>query len=87
MTDQTELERLKAAADAALAAARAADAAADAAWEAAGVAEGLDANQKRAGQLGPTEKVGKNEKNLRGRLVGNESVDPEIIRIRKLSGI
>ena len=52
-----------------------------------GVAEGLDANQKRAGQLGPTEKVGKNEKNLRGRLVGNESVDPEIIRIRKLSGI
>ena len=35
-----------------------------------GVAEDLDANQKRAGQLGPTEKVGKNEKNLRGKLVG-----------------
>lgn len=35
-----------------------------------GVAEDLDANQKRAGQLGPTEPVGKNEKNLRGKLVG-----------------
>ena len=34
------------------------------------VDEGLDANQKRVGQLGPTEKVGKNEKNLRGKLVG-----------------
>jgi hypothetical protein len=38
--------------------------------------EGLDANQKRAGQLGPTEPVGKNEKNLRGKLVGaSESVE------------
>ena len=35
-----------------------------------GVAEDLDANQKRVGQLGPTEPVGKNEKNLRGKLVG-----------------
>jgi hypothetical protein len=34
------------------------------------VNEDLDANQKRVGQLGPTEKVGKNEKNLRGKLVG-----------------
>jgi hypothetical protein len=34
------------------------------------VDEGLDANQKAAGQLGPTEPVGKNEKNLRGKLVG-----------------
>ena len=34
--------------------------------------EGLDKNQKRAGQLGPTEKVGKN--GPRGKLVGaNES--------------
>jgi hypothetical protein len=39
------------------------------------VAEGLDANQRRAGQLGPTEKVGKNEKNLRGKLVGCESTE------------
>ncbi len=40
------------------------------------VEEGLDANQKRAGQLGPTEKVGKNEKNLRGKLVGaSESIN------------
>jgi hypothetical protein len=38
--------------------------------------EGLDANQKRVGQLGPTEPVGKNEKNLRGKLVGaSESVE------------
>jgi hypothetical protein len=50
------------------------------------VEEGLDANQKRAGQLGPTEKVGKNEKNLRGKLVGaSESV--ELDRIKKLSGV
>jgi hypothetical protein len=35
--------------------------------------EGLDANQKRAGQLGPTEKV---KNNNIGKLVGNESVDP-----------
>ena len=41
-----------------------------------GVAEDLDANQKRVGQLGPTEPVGKDEKNLRGKLVGaNESVE------------
>jgi hypothetical protein len=32
--------------------------------------ENLDANQKRAKQLGPTTPVGKNEKNLRGKLVG-----------------
>jgi hypothetical protein len=48
--------------------------------------EGLDANQKRAGQLGPTEPVGKNEKNLRGKLVGaSESV--ELDRIKTLSGL
>ena len=35
-----------------------------------GVAEDLDANQKRVGQLGPTTPVGKNEKNLRGMAVG-----------------
>lgn len=36
--------------------------------------EGLDKNQRRAGQLGPTEKVGKN--GPRGKLVGaNESAD------------
>ena len=52
-----------------------------------GVAEDLDANQKRVGQLGPTEPVGKNEKNLRGKLVGAESVDPEIRRLKKLSGV
>jgi len=51
------------------------------------VAEDLDANQKRVGQLGPTEPVGKNEKNLRGKLVGAESVDPEIRRLKKLSGV
>jgi hypothetical protein len=34
--------------------------------------EGLDANQKRAGQLGPTEKV---KDNNIGKLVGNESVE------------
>ena len=33
-----------------------------------GVAEDLDANQKRVGQLGPTEKVGK--KGAVGKLVG-----------------
>ena len=52
-----------------------------------GVAEDLDANQKRVGQLGPTEPVGKNEKNLRGKLVGAESIDPEIRRLKKLSGV
>lgn len=50
------------------------------------VDEGLDANQKRVGQLGPTEPVGKNEKNLRGKLVGaSESV--ELDAIKTLSGI
>jgi hypothetical protein len=50
------------------------------------VEEDLDANQKRVGQLGPTEPVGKNEKNLRGKLVGaSESV--ELDRIKALSGI
>ena len=48
--------------------------------------EDLDANQKRAGQLGPTEKVG--PKGAVGKLVGaNESVDSELARIRKLSGL
>jgi len=48
--------------------------------------EDLNANQKRAGQLGPTEPVGKNEKNLRGKLVGaSESVEME--RLKTLSGI
>jgi hypothetical protein len=38
------------------------------------VEEGLDANQKRAGQLGPTEKVG--PKGAEDKLVGaNESVE------------
>ena len=52
------------------------------------IEEGLDANQKRAGQLGPTTPVGKNEKNLRnkGLFFGAESVDPELARIKKLSG-
>jgi hypothetical protein len=50
------------------------------------VDEGLDANQKRVGQLGPTEPVGKNEKNLRGKLVGaSESV--ELDTLKTLSGI
>jgi len=48
--------------------------------------EDLDANQKRVGQLGPTEKVG--PKGAVGKLVGaNESVDSELARIRKLSGL
>ena len=44
--------------------------------------EGLDRNQRRAGQLGPTDPVGKNEKKLRGKLVGNESkeFDEELLR-------
>jgi hypothetical protein len=37
-----------------------------------GLDENLDANQKRAGQLGPTEKVG--PKGAVGKLVGNESI-------------
>jgi hypothetical protein len=50
------------------------------------IEEGLDANQKTAGQLGPTEPVGKDEKNLRGKLVGaSESI--ELNDIRVLSGI
>ena len=49
------------------------------------VEEDLDANQKRAGQLGPTEKV---KHNNIGKLVGaNESVDAELAHIRKLSGL
>jgi len=48
--------------------------------------EDLDANQKRVGQLGPTDPVGKNEKNLRGKLVGaSESV--EFHDLRRLAGI
>lgn len=48
------------------------------------VEEDLDANQKRAGQLGPTEKVGK--KGIVGKLVGaNESTNLE--SLLKLSGI
>jgi hypothetical protein len=48
--------------------------------------EGLDANQKRVGQLGPTEKVGKNEKNLRGKLVG-ASESREFDDIKRLAGL
>jgi hypothetical protein len=50
--------------------------------------EDLDANQKRVGQLGPTEPVGKNEKNLRGKLVGaNESVEyDELADLKRLLG-
>ena len=49
-----------------------------------GVDEDLDADQKRVGQLGPTEKVGK--AGAVGKLVGaNESIDPldEIKRLIK----
>lgn len=50
------------------------------------VKEGLDADQKRAGQLGPTEKIGKG--GTRGKLVGaNESVDHDLISLRRLSGL
>jgi hypothetical protein len=46
--------------------------------------EGLDSDQKAAGQLGPTEKV---KNNNIGKLVGaNENLDP-LIRMRKLSGL
>lgn len=57
--------------------------------------EGLDSNQKKAGQLGPTDKVKTNkilgnkpqsQKGLRGKLVGGESVDP-LIRLKGLSGL
>jgi hypothetical protein len=48
-----------------------------------GVEESLDANQKAAGQLGPTEKVGKN--GAQGKLVGAmESTDP-LARLLKLA--
>ena len=48
------------------------------------VDEGLDKNQKRVGQLGPTEKV---KNNNIGKLVGaSESVDP-LLKIKKLSGL
>ena len=50
------------------------------------VSEDLDANQKRAGQLGPTEPVGKNEKNLRGKLVG-ASESREFDDIKRLAGL
>lgn len=40
-----------------------------------GMAEDLDADQKRVGQLGPYEKVG--PKGAVGKLVGSESVDPK----------
>jgi hypothetical protein len=49
------------------------------------VEEGLDANQKRVGQLGPTEKV---KNNNIGKLVGaNESIeiDPELARIIEMA--
>lgn len=47
--------------------------------------EGLDSDQKEAGQLGPTERV---KDNNIGKLVGaNESVDPDLIHIKRLSGI
>ena len=49
-----------------------------------GVKEGLDANQKAAGQLGPQEKVG--PQGAVGKLVGaNESADP-LNRIKYLLG-
>jgi hypothetical protein len=49
------------------------------------VKEELDPEQKSAGQLGPTEKV---KNNNIGKLVGaSESIDPELSRIRKLSGL
>lgn len=50
-----------------------------------GVSEDLDSNQKSAGQLGPTEKV---KNNNIGKLVGaNESVDPVLTDIKRLSGL
>lgn len=57
--------------------------------------ESLDSDQKKAGQLGATDKVStgpilghppQSQKGLRGKLVGGESVDP-LIRIKGLSGI
>jgi hypothetical protein len=51
-----------------------------------GVAEDLDANQKRVGQLGPTEKVG--PKGAVGKLVGaNESVEQDpLLDLKRLMG-
>lgn len=49
------------------------------------VEEGLDANQKRAGQLGPTEKV---KNNNIGKLVGaseSTEIDPELARIIEMA--
>lgn len=47
--------------------------------------ESIGADQKAAGQLGPTEKV---KNNNVGKLVGaSESIDPVLSRIRKLSGL
>ena len=57
--------------------------------------KGLNPQQKKAGQLGPTEKVStghilghplQSQKGLRGKLVGAESVDP-LLRFKKLSGL
>jgi hypothetical protein len=49
--------------------------------------ESLGAEQKAVGQFGPTEKITKSNP-TRGKLVGaNESVDPVLARIRKLSGL
>jgi hypothetical protein len=49
------------------------------------VDENLDANQKRAKQLGPTTSVGKNEKNLRGMAVGaNESIRATLDKITEM---
>lgn len=51
-----------------------------------GVAENLDANQKRVGQLGPTEKVG--PKGAVGKLVGaNESIEQDpLLDLKRLMG-
>jgi hypothetical protein len=52
-----------------------------------GVAEDLDANQKRVGQLGPYEKVG--PKGAVGKLVGGESIregQEDLDTIRRLLG-
>ena len=51
------------------------------------VDEGLDADQKKVGQLGPTEKITKSNP-TRGKLVGaSESIDPLIAQMKKLSGL
>jgi hypothetical protein len=49
------------------------------------VEEGLDANQKRVGQLGPTEKV---KNNNIGKLVGaseSTEIDPALARIMEMA--